>query len=99
AFLLTGDGPAATTDTDMGARQQVFERLLTVLSGLASQQPVVLALEDIHWADASTREFLAFFARNRAAARVMVVATYRTDDVGRDHPLHRYLLELQRDKV
>ena len=99
AFLLSGGGVGGAEDVNGANRQQVFERLLAVLVELARQQPVVLALEDIHWADASTREFLAFFARNRGAARVLAIATYRTDDVGRDHPLHRYLVELQRDAV
>ena len=49
--------------------------------------------------DASTREFLAFLARNRGSSRLLALATYRSDDVSRDHPLHRYLMELQRDPV
>ncbi|CAN5646771.1 LuxR family transcriptional regulator [soil metagenome] len=98
-FLLNDTMPTDGVATDAAARQQVFERLLDLLVGLSTKEPVVLVLEDIHWADASTREFLAFVARNRSTARVLVVATYRTEEVPRDHPLHRYLLELQRGQA
>ena len=48
-------------------------------------------LEDIHWADRSTRDFLAFLARNMCAERLLVVATFRTDELHRRHPLRPLL--------
>ena len=86
-------------DGDRLTQARVYERLLSFLEQLSRQRPLLLLLEDIHWADASTREFVAFLARNLGTARVLVVATYRTDDVGRDHPLRRYLIELRRGRV
>ena len=56
-----------------------------------------LVLEDIHWADRSTRAFLVFLARNLWTERVLVVATYRSDELHRRHPLRPLLAELERD--
>ncbi|HUG48737.1 MAG TPA: AAA family ATPase [Candidatus Limnocylindria bacterium] len=77
-------------------QQRMFDLLLSLLERLAGEQPSVLTLEDLHWADASTREFLAFLARNLGNLRLLVVGTYRSDDLRRDHPLRRYLAELER---
>ena len=57
----------------------------------------MLVLEDLHWADRSTRAFLAFLARNLCRERVLVVATYRIDELHRRHPLRPLLAELERD--
>jgi tetratricopeptide (TPR) repeat protein len=54
----------------------------------------VLALEDVHWADRSTRAFLAFLARSLGSERVLAVATYRSDELHRRHPLRPLLAEL-----
>ena len=52
-----------------GDQARVFEALLAVLDGLAREQPVLLVIEDLHWADASTRAFLRFLAAALAASR------------------------------
>ncbi len=54
-------------------------------------------LEDIHWADRSTRAFLIFLARSLWTERVLVIATYRSDELHRRHPLRPLLAELERD--
>ena len=54
-------------------------------------------LEDIHWADRSTRAFLVFLARSLWTERVLVIATYRSDELHRRHPLRPLLAELERD--
>ena len=73
-------------------RRAMSDRLLREISegidALASDQPVVLLLEDVHWADCSTIDLLSALARRRSPARLMVVATYRPAEVTRiDHPL------------
>jgi DNA-binding CsgD family transcriptional regulator len=73
-----------------------FELLLDVFDTLAREAPLVLVLEDIHWADRSTRDFLSFAARNLCRERVLIVATYRTDELHRRHPLRRLLPEIER---
>ena len=63
----------------------------------ASERPVLLLIEDLHWADRSTRAALAFLARSLVAERVLVVGSYRPDELHRRHPLRPLLAELERD--
>jgi DNA-binding CsgD family transcriptional regulator/tetratricopeptide (TPR) repeat protein len=79
-----------------GDQGRLFEALLGLLERLGRRAPVLLALEDIHWADRSTSAFLAFLARALDDERVLVVATYRTDEMHRRHPLRPLLAELER---
>jgi DNA-binding CsgD family transcriptional regulator len=79
-----------------GAQARLFEGLLALLDGLGEQRPVVLVVEDLHWADRSTRSALAFLARSLIAERVLVVGTYRPDELHRRHPLRTLLAELER---
>jgi predicted ATPase len=67
-----------------------------VIEGLAAERPLVLAIEDLHWADRSTLDLLAFLVANLAEAPVVLVATYRSDELGRRHPLRPVLAELDR---
>jgi DNA-binding CsgD family transcriptional regulator/tetratricopeptide (TPR) repeat protein len=76
---------------------RLFEALLTLLDLLGREQPFALVLEDIHWADRSTRAFLVFLARSLWTERVLVIATYRSDELHRRHPLRPLLAELERD--
>jgi len=99
ASLLPELAPATTMpvmDRDAPAQSRVFEALLTLLEQLGRDEPVVLAIEDLHWADASTRAFLSFLARSLRAERVLVVASYRPDELHRRHPLRPLLAELER---
>src|SRR6185503_4337429 len=75
----------------------LFEALLALLDRLAGEAPVVLALEDLHWADPSTRAFVAFLAHSLCRERVLVVLTYRLDELHRRHPLRPLLAEIERD--
>src|SRR5204862_81186 len=52
--------------------------------------------EDLHWADASTRDFLTFLVRSARSERLCLVATYRSDELHRRHPLRPVLSELER---
>jgi DNA-binding CsgD family transcriptional regulator/tetratricopeptide (TPR) repeat protein len=79
-----------------GAQARLFEGLLALLEGLGAQRPVLLVVEDLHWADRSTRAALAFLARSLIAERVLVVGTYRPDELHRRHPLRTLLAELER---
>jgi len=60
--------------------------------------PLILVVEDIHWADRSTRDLLAFLARTLRAERI-IIATHRTDEVFRGHPLRTFLPELYRARA
>ncbi len=78
------------------AQQQLFGAVLGLLAELAEGHPVLLILEDLHWADRSTRDLITFLSRVLHRERVAVVATYRTDDLHRRHPLRPVVAELQR---
>ena len=74
---------------------QLFELLLGVLRRLARRGPILLVLEDLQWADRSTRDLLAFLLRNTRVG-VMLVLTYRSHDLRPGHPLRPFLAELDR---
>jgi len=78
------------------AQQQLFGAVLGMLAELAGNAPVLLVLEDMHWADRSTRDLLTFLSRVLHRERVAVIATYRTDDLHRAHPLRAVAAELLR---
>jgi DNA-binding CsgD family transcriptional regulator len=81
------------------AQGRLFELMLVLLGGLAAEQPLVLIVEDAHWADPSTRDFLSFLIRNRRGERLVVAVTYRTDELHRRHPLRAFLAEADRSRT
>src|SRR3954453_12905711 len=92
-----GSGEAPPPPDEGAGQGRVFEALLALLDALGAETPVLLAVEDVHWADRSTRAFLAFLARSLASERVLAVATYRSDELHRRHPLRPLLADLERD--
>ncbi|MFB6823473.1 AAA family ATPase [Streptomyces virginiae] len=89
-----GDTPRGPHDEESTAR--LFELTARMLERLAADRTVVLVLEDLHWADTSTRHLLSYLFRTLGSGRLVVVATYRADDVHRRHPLRPLLAELDR---
>jgi DNA-binding CsgD family transcriptional regulator len=89
-WLLAEDGPGDM----MTARHRLFERVLGLLSDLCARAPLVLVLEDMHWADESSRQLLAFLAVRLREQPVLVVATVRAEDA--DGSARRWLAELER---
>jgi DNA-binding CsgD family transcriptional regulator/tetratricopeptide (TPR) repeat protein len=81
--------------TDQTTQARLFELLLGLLGRLGEQAPLVLVVEDLHWADRSTRELLAFLVRNLRRERILLVVTYRNDEPGQQR-LGPYLAELDR---
>ena len=79
------------------ARAHLFEGFLTLLERLAAQRPLVLIIEDAHWADRSSRDLLAFLiGYQRAVGNLLIVVTFRSDELHRTHPLRPLLAELAR---
>jgi predicted ATPase len=74
----------------------VFALLLRLLTALARRRPVVFIVEDLHWADRSTRDFLAFLVRAARGERILSVATLRLDELPREHPVRSFVAELTR---
>lgn len=87
--------PSGDGETETG-RARLFEQFLTLLERLADSRPTILIIEDIHWADRSSRDLIAFLSRNLRAPQVLIVMTYRSDDLHRQHPLRPVLAELGR---
>lgn len=75
-------------------RHRLFLRVLNVLTDLAGQAPLLLVLEDLHWADDSSRELLDFLAVRLREQPIMVVATVRDDELSSG--IRRWLAELER---
>ena len=95
-LLPDGGEPAEGTDLSGMARQQMFGAVLGALAEFAAASPVLLVLEDLHWADATTRHLVTFLARMLRRERVAIVGTYRADDLHRRHPLGEVVAELGR---
>jgi DNA-binding CsgD family transcriptional regulator len=77
-------------------RGLLFESVGALFERLSQEQPMVLVLEDLHWADRSTRDLIAFLIRSARAPQLLLIGTYRTDELQRGHPLRPFLAELDR---
>ena len=84
--LATEVGRPDTGDPTQG-KLRLFEAIVGMLRVAAEQGGLLLILEDLHWADASTRELLDFMTRRLKNSRILVLATYRSEEVDRTHPL------------
>lgn len=75
---------AVAADQEAGlSRLRLFQKVRDVLS----ESPMLLLLEDVHWADEATLDILRFLGRRLAGSRLMILATFRPEEVGRDHSL------------
>ena len=90
---LAGDRPAGERSPEMG-RARLFDRLRRLFGGLARAAPLLLVLEDLHWADSATLDVLAFLLRTLRGARLLIVGSYRGDDPG--ELLAGWLAEMRR---
>jgi DNA-binding winged helix-turn-helix (wHTH) protein/tetratricopeptide (TPR) repeat protein len=78
-------------------RERMLRELAEAVEALTATRPVVLVLEDLHWSDAATIDWLAYVGRRREVARLLVLGTYRpTEARVQRHPVHTVAQELQR---
>ena len=77
----------------------LLEELLALLGAVAATEPVVLVLEDLHWADRSTLDLVAFLAHNLGEQRALLVGSYRGDELSAEHRLRRLVTGLLRAGV
>src|SRR5215218_5459727 len=93
-----GSGAAldAAADASTIERPELFAAIHGALEQLGRSAPLLLVVEDVHWADRSTREMLSFLFSRRFDSPVAVVASYRTDDLHRRHPLRTVAAEWAR---
>ncbi len=100
ARLLPELGEPASHDDEAyqgEARARLFEQMLTMFERLAASGPLALIIEDAHWADRSTRDLLTYLIGNQQVMRgVLIVVTFRSDELHRGHPLRPLLAELGR---
>ncbi len=90
-------GSGSSSQAGSGQQQgRIHELILGLLERLAEERPMVLVLEDLHWADRSTLGLLSFLIRNARAPALRLVGTLRSDEVDRRHPLHAFLAEAGR---
>ena len=98
AQILPGLGRGDdSADDEATAQARLFDALLELLELLAGEDGLLVTIEDLHWADRSTRAFLVYLASSLCRERVLVVTTYRPDELHRRHPLRPLLAELERD--
>ncbi|WP_425526180.1 helix-turn-helix transcriptional regulator [Streptomyces mirabilis] len=98
-------GSGSGTDTDTGSRLRLFEGVAGLLADAADITPLLLVLEDLHWADQSSRDLLRFLLSRGVLQNptpgspthhLALFASYRSDDLHRRHPLRPLLAELAR---
>ena len=98
ATILPGlEDPGRPADVRFANDQvRLFEAVLELIDRLTTSAPLILILEDMHWADRSTRAFTAFLGRTLRQERMCMILTYRADELHRRHPLRPLLSELER---
>jgi ATP/maltotriose-dependent transcriptional regulator MalT len=93
---LLPDLGTAPREADDTIRLQLLETVTMLLERASENGPLVVIMEDIHWADESTRHVLRFLARALTDAPVMIITTFRSDELTRRHPLRPFLAEVGR---
>jgi DNA-binding SARP family transcriptional activator/tetratricopeptide (TPR) repeat protein len=78
-------------------RVRLFEACANVWEAIGARRPVVLVLEDAHWAGAATLDLLEHLARASARGRVLLIATYREDELDANHRLRALRRRLERE--
>ncbi len=76
-----GPPPADGGDLTQSSKLRLFEAVVMLLTSLAENDGILLVIEDVHWADVSTRELLDYLARRMRGVRIMMLATYRGEDI------------------
>ncbi len=91
-------GERDVVDADSAAldRADLFRAMQAVLEAAAATRPLLLVIEDTHWADRSTRDMLSFLLSRVDSGGFSVIASYRSDDLHRRHPLRRQVAEWSR---
>ena len=91
------DGSAVQAGTAPGPPQvQLFEHVLGLITRFASRRPLLLVVEDLHWADRSTRDLVVFLVQALRELGVVLLVTYRSDELHRRHPLRPVITAWER---
>jgi DNA-binding SARP family transcriptional activator/tetratricopeptide (TPR) repeat protein len=98
AAALPAEGTRQPSDPET-RRYLLFEAVSFFLSEVSAHTPLMLVLDDLHWADRSTVHLLRHLIRTTHEARLLIAGTYREAEVGADHPLTELLADLRRDRL
>ncbi|HEV8537123.1 MAG TPA: AAA family ATPase [Candidatus Limnocylindria bacterium] len=92
--------PVASPDLAGEAdRYRLYAAFTTLLADLARERPIIIVIEDLHWADEASLELFPHLARKLRDLPLLLVGTYRSDELHRRHPLRPVLAELSRYRV
>jgi len=93
--------PVAPPDAAMAGadRYRLHSFFTNLLADLSRERPVIIVVEDLHWADEASLELFPYLARKLRGAPVLLVGTYRSDELHRRHPLRPVLSELGRTRL
>ena len=81
----------------VGSQDALFVAVAEFLEALAAQRSLMLIIDDLHWVDQASLDFFRFLARRVASYNILLVATYRSDELHRRHPLYTLLPMLVRE--
>lgn len=93
--LLPGIGPRLSDDPDT-ERNRLFEATTELLANVSAREPVVIVLDDVHWARKPTLLLLRHLLKTTSHLQLLIVATYRDTDLDRTHPLSEMLADMRR---
>ena len=93
------DSAAVAPSDSPEAHERLFRSVSAFLLALAEERPVILMLDDLHWADSASLQLLQHVARQTRAGRVLLLGTYRDVEVHPGHPLEATLRDLSREQV
>src|SRR5262249_26751170 len=94
-----GGGQASVEARPIGAaplQSGLFDAFVRLFRRLSADGPILLVIEDLHWADPATRDAITWLVPGLADERVVLCLTYRTDELDRRHPLLPWLAEIGR---
>jgi tetratricopeptide (TPR) repeat protein/transcriptional regulator with XRE-family HTH domain len=97
--ILVGLTPAPLAPAGHDDQQRLFWQVTGFLQALASERPLALLLDDLHWADCASLDLVQHLARHTREHRILVLGAYRDVDMGRQHPLRAALRDLGREKL
>lgn len=101
-FALMPELAAAAPEADAGRMAdsggRLHEAVAVLLETLAAERPLVVVVEDVHWIDGASLALLRSLLRTMAG-RVLVVVSYRSDELGRGHPVRAFLSEAERSRI
>ncbi len=96
SLLPPGEREALRQQAAGATRERMLREIADAIEAMTAEMPLILVLEDLHWSDRSTVDLVAYLARRRDPARLIVIGTYRpVDMVLDDHPLKAVKRELQ----